>query len=424
MFEAMTVLFLLAAIFNIVNERFLRLEKTIGLMLLALLLVCFLYILGFFGANVLKSGFTQLLTNINFSQVVLQGMLCFLLFAGAMNVSLRALKEYKWDVIVLAMVGTLVAVSIIATLCWYTLNFIGIKINYLWALIFGTIVSPTDPIAALSILKSMGLPEKLEVIIDGESQFNDGIGVVLFATLTAIAFGHASPSFSSTVTLFAKEVVGGVGLGILMSVLTHYFLRATKVVTTQAIVTLAAVSSTYAVAEYFEISGPIACVILGLIVGKHSIRGEFFAKSKDQISFFWNLINQILTAILFILLGLVALRLNINNVTGLMTVFTAIVAVLIGRFVSVYFSMLILGLRRKYNLHSRIQLASLMTWAGLRGALAVALVLSLPQSSERHLLVPMTYGVVVFSIIFQGLTIQKFFSVKSLRAILKSGEIS
>jgi len=194
MLPIITFLLLLAALFSVINERYLRLQATIGLMLLALVFALIITVLPQFGFEHLHNAVKLIIVKIDFSQVVLQGMLCFLLFAGAMNISFKVLADSKWDVITLAVVGTIVAVVTIGSLTWLVLIALGIPIPYLYALIFGAIISPTDPIAALSILESIGLPKKLEVIIDGESQFNDGVGVVLFVALTGVVLGHEQRS--------------------------------------------------------------------------------------------------------------------------------------------------------------------------------------------------------------------------------------
>lgn len=422
MFEVITLIFVLAALFCLINERVLHLQVTIGLMLLALLFVLSLTVLAKLGLNVWDIHYIKILAKIDFSQVVLQGMLCFLLFAGAMNISLRALNDYKWDVITLSIIGTIIAALVIGCLVWLGLGLLSIHIPLLWAFIFGSIIAPTDPIAALAILKSIGLPSKLETIIDGESQFNDGIGVVLFVTFTGIALEGHSAHLSTMSLLFVREVLGGVGLGLLIGFITHYLMRWSNQINTQVLISLAAVSSTYLLAELIIVSGPIACVILGLVVGKYSIRSELNAQSQEQISFFWNIINQLLNACLFILIGLVAINITLSTLPDIYCIVIAIVAVLIGRYVSVWCSMLVVNAEKKLNVTSLGLLARLFTWTGLRGALAIALVLSLPEGKYKTLLLPMVYGVVLFSILIQGLTIKPLFNAQSLQRLVKDSE--
>ncbi len=419
MFEVITILLLLAALFSFINERFLGLEPTIGLMLLALIFVIVLSFIERAGFNIRETTWINALISIDFSEVLLQGLLCFLLFAAAVHVSLRALTQHKWDVIVLAVLGTLLSTLLIACMMYVVLPLIGLSLPFIWALIFGAIISPTDPIAVLAILQRIGLPENLEAVIDGESQFNDGIGVVLVVSLISIAYGNTDPQLLPMVQLFLEEVFGGIALGLFISLISHYLIQQSSQVITQILISLAAVSTAYATAEMMHISGPIASVILGLILGKYSIKHGIESKNCQQICLFWELINQILNAVLFILIGLEALTIPFSSGLDFLMISFAIIIVLIARFLSVFCSVLVMNTDKKYHLTSKLQLASLFTWTGLRGALAIALVLSLPESVYKTILLPMVYGVVIFSILVQGLTIKTFFNKQSLRKLVK-----
>jgi len=417
MFDVIATLLLLAAGFSFFNERFLHLQSTIALMLLALIFSLIILSLPWFGIDLSKNHLLYNLAHIDFSQVVLNGVLCFLLFAGALNVPFNALKRKRWDIITLAIIGTIVATFVIGSLCWLALNTAGIPLPYLYALLFGAIVSPTDPIAALSILKSIGLPENLEVVIDGESQFNDGVGVVIFTTLSSIIVGESNPQISHIVLLFSQEVLGGIGLGLTVAFMTHIMLRGSHVIVTQVLITLSAVTINYALAEKFGFSGPIASVVLGLIVGNFSMKAIAF-ESQDHMNTFWDLVNQVLNAILFVLIGLEALIIKLPEPSLLLIASIAILTVLTGRYISVVVSMYLLDIQKKFNLTSRTKLARFFTWTGLRGALAIALVLSLPEGHIKTLLLPMTYAVVVFSILIQGNTISLFFSSDTLKKLV------
>ncbi|MDF1760433.1 MAG: sodium:proton antiporter [Coxiellaceae bacterium] len=417
MLDIVALLLSLAAIFSFINDRHLHLQSTIGLMLLSLVFAVAFTVLSYFGIDFLHMKFTGLLSKIDFSQVVLQGVLCFLLFAGAKNISLSNLRQHRWDVITLAVFATIVATFVIGTLIYFIFNGLGVTISYLYALIFGSIISPTDPVAAIAILKSIGLPENIEIVIDGESQFNDGIGVVIFVTLTGIAFEKTNPSFIHISTLFIQEVFGGVGLGLVVSLIVHYCLTRTKSVITQVLITLAAVSANYTIALLVHVSGPIASVILGLIVGNISIVKIADAKSKEYINIFWEMINQVLNAVLFVLIGLIAFTIGVPSAATVFCSVIAIVCVLFGRYISIYCSMLVLRIEHKLKFKLRFALVNLFTWAGLRGALAVALVLSLPNDELKTMLLPLVYAVVAFSILVQGSTLKMFFPKDKLKQL-------
>ncbi|MDF1761172.1 MAG: sodium:proton antiporter [Coxiellaceae bacterium] len=417
MLDIIAILLSLAAIFSFINERHLHLQMTIGLMLLSLIFAVLFTLLSYFGVDFFHVQFSGVLAKIDFSQVVLQGVLCFLLFAGAKNISLTSLKQYRWDVVTLAILATLLATFIIGGLIYWLFNALGYAIPFIHALIFGAIISPTDPVAALSILKSIGLPANIELVIDGESQFNDGIGVVIFVTLTGIAFEHSAPNVLHISTLFLREVGGGIVLGLLVAAIVHYFITRASHVITQLLITLAAVSASYALALWIDVSGPIASVVLGIIVGNLSLSKLSDEKAKDIINVFWQMINQILNAILFVLIGLLAFMIGVPSKIAIIGSVIAIVCVLLGRFFSISISMLLLRLEHRLKFTLRFGLISLFTWAGLRGALAVALVLSLPDGGLKDRLLPLVYAVVAFSILIQGSTLKRFFSQNKLKKL-------
>jgi len=417
-FETITILLALSAIFSFVNERYLKFETTIGLMFLAFLFSIGITWLSYLGIDIHHSRFMAMVKDIDFSQIVLQGVLCFLLFAGAKNVSLSKLEEYKWDVFTLAIIATFVATFLIGYFLYFTFQVISIKLNYIHALIFGAIISPTDPVAALSILKNVGLPNSLEVIIDGESEFNDGIGVVIFVSLLSIAIGESSLQIGAVTTLFLREVLGGIAIGLIMGLITHYFIINSKTTITQVLISLSSVSSGYAIAEFTGVSGPIGSVVLGLIFGNISLAKVKSKLTREHIDVFWSLVNQILNAVLFVLIGLIVLQVNIPGGYFISGILISIVIVLLGRFISVYLSMFILGIEHKFNFSSRLHISTLLTWVGMRGALAVALVLSLPDKPFKSFLIPLVYGVVVFSILVQGGSIKILFPQEKLKKLV------
>ncbi len=416
--EIISFLLLLAALFSYINERFIKIPSTIALMLLALIFslsLAFFHHLGF-DLGYYKA-VNKMITELDFSRLVLDGVLCFLLFAGALSISLKSLEKQKNQVITLAFLATFVAVLTIGTLSWLFFQLVGMPIPYIYSLIFAAIISPTDPIAALAILKSMGLPEKLKVIIDGESQFNDGVGVVLFVTFTGIAFGTTKPTAAHIAGMFLQEVIGGIGLGIAMAAVTHTMLKGVSQIATQLLITLAAVTLGYSSSELLGVSGPIACVIAGLLVGSYSLQKATDAPSRQHITNFWDMVNQILVAVLFVLIGLEVLILQSSKPQYFLYSFAAILIVLFGRYLSIVISMLALKLPKKLKTSSLFKLANLFTWSGLRGALAIALVSSLPENQYKGLLATMTYIIVVFSILVQGSSIPLLFSPKELKQL-------
>lgn len=422
MLESLTILLALSALFSFLNERYLKLSMTIGLMLqafgFALLFAC----LGYFYPGIWDSAFIKIIQDINFSQFVLQGVLCFLLFAGSKNISLEQLKEYKLDVISLALLATMLSTLITGTFVYFLFQLAGLNLAYIYCLIFGAIISPTDPVAALAILKSVGLPKSLAVIIEGESQFNDGIGVIIFVTLLSLAVGESHLQWSGLALLFFKEVFGGIAVGIIMATISHYLVLNSKTVITQVLISLSAVSIGYEIAEKTGVSGSIASVVLGLVFGNITLAKEHDNNLQLHINLFWDMIEQVLNAILFVLIGLFVLRLSLPDIDVVLGVPIAIIAVLLGRLISVYLSMEALGFKHKYDLKPQFEIVGLFTWVALRGALAVALVLSLPEDSSKALMVSMVYGVVIFSILIQGSTIKTLFSPRLLKEMIKGNK--
>lgn len=418
MLETLTALLALSAIFSFLNERYFKKPLAIGLMAQALFLSVFLNAVIYFYPTFLHSHFMTNIVKIDFSRFVLQGVLCFLLFAGAKNISLMTLRKYKWDVLSLALFSTVLAAFFIGSLIYVILQWIGLKIDYLHALLFGAIIAPTDPIAALAILKSVGLPQSLEVIIDGESQFNDGVGVVIFVTLLTVLSGESHGGFGHIATMFIKSVIGGIGLGLLLGFVMHHLIMNAVTTITQVLITLSMVTITYTLAEVIGISGPIASVVLGIYFGNITLVREKIQQVRQHVDLFWELISQVLNAILFVLIGLIALRVNINDLFIFTSMLLAILIVLVGRFISVYFSMLLLKLDHRFQFTSIKKVSMLLTWSGLKGALAIALVLALPDEPFKNVLIPMVYGVVVFSILVQGSSIKKLYPKSRLNGLL------
>ena len=410
------VLFVLTAFFGVVNERYLRLQPSIGLMLLAL--VMSLVFLGLKSAGIVAELGSEdtILRELNFSSLLLNGVLCFMLFAGSAGVEFESLKKDKWVILSLAIGATLIATALTGALLHLVLGWLGVTLALSYALVFGALISPTDPIAALAILKAAGLPPRLEAIINGESLFNDGVGVVLFTV--ALAYAQGSGQEGSPIALFLREVLGGVGLGLAVGLAIHLMLMRTQDYTNQLLATLGGVALGYSIALQIDVSGPIAMVVAGLVAGNVTMP-RLANEVRAPLQTFWRGINEVLNSLLFVMIGLMVVVVHSLPFAPLMkTLPTAILVCLVARAVSVYVPIAGLMMTRTLD-GDRNGVTKLLTWGGLRGGLALALALSLPESHDKPLIVNMTFAVVAFSVLVQGSTIAKFFKPSYLQGLLK-----
>jgi CPA1 family monovalent cation:H+ antiporter len=344
----------------------------------------------------------SIIGKIDFNQTLMQGMLSFLLFAGALHVNLDDLARQKWLISSLATFGVVCSTFIIGTLFWFLLSWADINLAYIYCLLFGALISPTDPIAVLAILRTAGASKSLETKITGESLFNDGVGVVVFILVASIASGGSDVTAGSVITLFLEEAIGGVIYGLLLGFITYWMMKQVDNYQVEILLTLALVTGGYVSAAALHVSGPIAVVVAGLMIGNH---GRLLAMSdvtQEHLDTFWELIDEILNAVLFVLIGLEVLILSFSfNILGIGIV--TILIVLLGRFISVGLPVTLLRYRREFSPHA----IKILTWGGLRGGISVALALSIPASPEREIILSITYCVVIFSILVQGLTIGK-----------------
>lgn len=397
--ETITILVCLSAVFSYVNHRYIKLPVTIGLMAIALVMSLALLLLGKLGYGI-QAEAESFIRGIDFDETLLHGMLSFLLFAGALHVNLDDLLEQKWFIGTLACLGVIVSAGIIGALTYLLLGWIGLSIPFIGCLLFGALISPTDPIAVLGILKNAKAPKQLEIKITGESLFNDGVGVALFLVLLGVAeTGTITPG--SIVLLFVEEAVGGAVIGLALGYLTYVMLKSINQHHIEILLTLALVMGGYALADALHTSGPIAVVVSGLLIGNHGRHLAMSETTREYLDTFWELIDELLNAVLFVLIGLEVLALTFKA-EYLEAGLIAIPLVLFARFVSVSLPVQVFRLFQEFTERATL----ILTWGGLRGGISVAMALSLPPSPYRDVLITMTYIVVVFSILVQGLTIE------------------
>jgi CPA1 family monovalent cation:H+ antiporter len=341
------------------------------------------------------------ISSINFEQVLMKIMLSFLLFAGSLHVDANQLRGEKWPVFVLATVGTFISTFLVSVMAYYLFQLFNIQIPYICCLLFGGLISPTDPISVMGILKQAGIPKSLELKIAGESLFNDGVGVVVFLTVLEVAInGTDNFSVTKTAILFLREAGGGVLFGCALGYLAYFSIKSIDNYRVEVLITLTVAMSGYSLADELHLSGPLAIIMAGIIIGTKGKKTGISAISRDYLDKFWDLTDEIFNAILFLLIGLEMLVIKINPtimlIGGIM-----IVMVLFARYLSVSFPLMFLRLWIKFEKNA----VMILTWGGLRGGISVALALSLPQAFHRDEFVLITYMIVVFSIVVQGLTI-------------------
>ncbi len=398
--QTITILVCISALFGYLNHRVLRLPVTIGLMAIALAMSLILLLLGKLGfdINVRAEAFIR---SIDFNEALMHGMLSCLLFAGALHVNLSDLLDQKWIVGTLASVGVVLSTFVIGGASYYLFSLVGLHLSFLYCLLFGALISPTDPVAVMGILKEARLPKPLEVKVVGESLFNDGVGVVVFLVLMSL-IPRDSVLISDVVLLFVEEVLGGALLGILLGFGAYLMLKSVDNYQVEILITLALVMGGYELANLLHTSGPIAVVVAGLLIGNQGRRLAMSEKTREHLDAFWDLVDELLNAILFVLIGLEVLVLSFQS-AYLKAGLVAIPLVLFARFITVWLQVKVFSLVREFTQRA----VAILTWGGLRGGISVALALSLPAGPARDAVLLITYTVVVFSILVQGLTIKR-----------------
>ena len=415
--NTIAILLTLSAVFSYLNYRFIKLPTAIGIMLISLVLSLLLLASGKLGIFDIADQASKLINSIDFHTTLIDGMLSFLLFAGALHINLNDLSKQKWVILILATVGVVSSTFMIGAMSWVILNAFELNISFIYCLLFGALISPTDPIAVIGILKTVGVPKSLEIKISGESLFNDGVAVVVFLVLLGIATGQNEATVSSIGLLFIQEAIGGAVYGFIIGGLCFYMLRSVNNYQVEILLTLALVTGGYAFAHALHVSGPIAMVVAGLLIGNHGRILAMSDSTREHLDTFWELIDEILNAVLFLLIGLEVLIL-VYHTEYFLSALAIIPIVLLSRFISVSIPIQIMKKVREFS----PGVTRLMTWGGLRGGISVALALSLPRGLEREVILAVTYAVVIFSILVQGLTLgslAKLVQVEALRALVK-----
>ena len=414
LFDIIAVLMTLAAIFGYINHKWLKLEPTVGLLMISLASSLGIMVMHWiFPRLEIVNEIQRVVGSIDFNEALMHGMLGFLLFAGALHVDLEYFIRRKGTIASLATIGLLISTFLVGWLSWLLFNWLGLHISFLACLVFGSLISPTDPIAVMGTLKTLNAPKDLEANIAGESLFNDGVAVVIFTGLVTLMQaqsghlgghgGHGGEFGAPQLALFfLREAGGGTLLGLVCGYLAYRMMLSIDDYKVEVILTLALVMGSYSLAWALHVSGPIAVVVAGILIGN---RGRAFAMSEevaDYLEKFWELIDEILNALLFMLIGVEVLVMSFSG-RGLLAGLIVIFIVLLARFVSVAIPIRIIGLRAQFP----PGVVRILTWAGLRGGISVALALSITPGPEKNIILSSTYMVVLFSIMVQGMTIKK-----------------
>lgn len=402
LYYSLSVLIVLASFFAYFNVRFLKLPSTIGIMVIAMAVSIFLVVFGNVFPNTLNR-ISSLISKFDFTELLMGAMLNFMLFAGAIHINLKDLREQRLPIIVFSTVSVVISTFVVGTFLYYLTPFLHLSIPYSYCLLFGALISPTDPVAVLSILKEVKVRKSLETKIAGESLFNDGMAIVAFAVILNIAQDNEyTPTVFNVVWLFLREAGGGFLLGVVLGIGAAKAMRKIDDYKVSVLITLAVVMGGYLIASALHISGPLTMVFAGLIIGNFKKTSVMSPTTKDYLDKFWELNDEILNAVLFLFIGFNLLMVtDINNywLPGL----ACVVVVLLARYVSIWLPTLIIPFKKKFNNNT----IKILVWGGLRGGVSIALALSIDDVPYKNDIIAITYFVVVFSILVQGLSIAK-----------------
>ena len=396
------LLLTLAALFGYLNHRFIGLPTTIGIMVITMVISLTMVLLGKLGLHLGADAAAALLADIDFDDALMHGMLSFLLFAGALHVDIAELARHRLIIAALATGSVVFTTFAVGTASWLLLPLLGLSLDYGYCLLFGALIAPTDPVAVLAIMRTTNVSKSLRTKVAGESLFNDGVAVVVFLVIAQSVLSGEAVTVTGVVKLFAIEAIGGVVYGFLIGWFCFHLLKSVDNYQIEVLLTLALVMGGYSLASYLHISGPLAMVVAGLYIGNRGRRDAMSDRTREHLDNFWELIDEILNSVLFLLIGLEVLAVA-ADLHVLAAGLLIIPMVLLARFVSVGVPVLVLKRFREFSPGA----VRVLTWGGLRGGISVAMALSLPLGEARDLLVSIAYVVVVFSIVVQGLTIRK-----------------
>ncbi len=402
------ILLTLAALFAYVNHRYIKLPITIGIMLISLIVSLLMIMVGQF-IPAFDDTAQEFVASIDFNEALMNCMLSYLLFAGALHVNLNELKQQKRIVALMATLGVTISTFAVGTAAYYIFGILDVHIPYAWCLVFGALIAPTDPVAVLGILKTAGAPKSLETKITGESLFNDGVGVVIYLVLVGIATtGIGNVTVSSVAHDFLLEAGGGILLGLALGYICYKMLKSIDNYHVEVLLTLALVTAGYRFAMFYHLSGPLAMVVAGLMIGNHARENAMSEQTRNNVDTFWELIDEVLNAILFLLIGLEIFILDFSTPVLIAGIILIPVSLLV-RYISSGSAVLLLGKMGKEFTPGVIKI---LTWGGIRGGISVALALAIPKEAgdaRTHILV-VTYVIVIFSISVQGLTLKSLIS--------------
>ena len=402
MFEIFVGIIALSGFLSFINAKFLKLPQTIGVMALSIA-VSLLFAASYFIDESYFVTVTNIARGIDFKTILFDFLLGILLFAGAIHVNLDGLKKQKGTVLIYATFGVIASTFIIGTAFYYIASAIGLEISYLYSLVFGALISPTDPVAVLALLQKAGAPKHIEIKIVGESLFNDGVGIVVFLSLLSLATMMQEFEINHIAEEFGIEAGGGIVMGLALGYLGKVCIKSINKIPVMAVhISLAIVLGGYSLSALLHVSGAIAMVVAGLIIGNSLHSKKFPDGLRSHMHIFWTVLDEIFNTVLFVLIGIVIITLDFNIYHLLLGIITIFI-VLFSRYITVYASNLLLKKSNKANSSERI----IMTWAGLKGGISIALALTLPEGDSKDIILYATYVVVVFSIIVQGLTIEK-----------------
>lgn len=405
LYYTFSILIVLTAFFSYINVRFIKLPSAIGIMIIAMLVSISLVGLGKSQPH-LQLQFSEMIRSVDFSQLLMGAMLNFLLFAGAIHISLHDLRKQRIPVIIFSTVGVIISTLVVGALMYAAFNALNMQVRFIECLVFGALISPTDPIAVIAILKRAGIRKSVEIKVAGESLFNDGVAVVLFTILMQLARGsEIDITFAHISGLFLQEAVGGLVIGVVLGYIGSQAIRRINDYNVTVMITLAIVMGGYLVTRYLHISGPLTMVAAGLVIGNYGKAIAMSSSDKDYLDKFWELIDEILNGILFLIIGFELLL--ISNLTQYWQIGSlAVVIVLLARFFSIWLPIRLIPNIGTFDRKT----ITILVWGGLRGGVSVALALTIDEALNQSLFLAITYYVVVFSIIVQGLTIGKLTS--------------